>query len=318
MDHPAYTLPVARLLTYGEIASDTSFDSLRAPWIDYVTTFGLTAADIPELIRLATDRKLFERLAQEDEAPAETDSTMWAPVHAWRALGQLHAHEAVAALIGIIGWDSDWVRLDLARVFALIGPVAIPSLITALGETTLYDMFDRLIAADAIGLIGKDYPDAREQCVAALVKQLEAYADQDEDFNGFLIINLVQLDAGEAAPTIEQAFMAEKVNEMISGDWEDVQVELHLIEPPPGYMSPEERAEMFTDDLRKNFTFDADGNIEPVRIRELGMGASFPYVGAESPFPRTPQSHSAASLPKHKKDKQKMAKASRKKNRKKS
>ena len=76
-----YQPPVDQLLSYGNPGTPT------AEWPDYVGEFGLTAEHIPDLIRMATDRKL--NLANVDSLE------VWAPLHAWRALGQLRAEAAI-------------------------------------------------------------------------------------------------------------------------------------------------------------------------------------------------------------------------------
>ena len=69
-----YSPPVARLLSYGDPRD-------LEPWPDYVTEPGLTGEDVPELVRLATDVRLWT-----DPASHEA-SVAWAgPIHAWRAL----------------------------------------------------------------------------------------------------------------------------------------------------------------------------------------------------------------------------------------
>jgi hypothetical protein len=73
-----------------------------------------------------------------------------------------------------------------------------------------------------------------------LSQQLEKYyPQQDANFNGLLIGCLVDLNAAEAAPVMEQAFAANRVDLMLQGDWEEVQIQLGLlaerITPPPDY-----------------------------------------------------------------------------------
>ena len=46
--------------------------------------------------------------------------------------------------------------------------------------------------------------------------------------NAFLVEALLELGAQEAAPLIERAFAQGYVDPMVMGDWEDVQVELGL------------------------------------------------------------------------------------------
>jgi len=77
-------------------------------------------------------------------------------------------------------------------------------------------------------MIGERYPDTYDECVMRLSAQLEQHATQTETLNAFLISALLDLFAEEAAPIIEQAFMAGHVDEEVQGDWEDVQIELRL------------------------------------------------------------------------------------------
>ena len=82
MSTPEYTSPVNKLLTIGKP------ESVKPDkWPNYLE-LGLTLEDIPELIRMATDRKLRDL---EEEEYEDEDTDFWAPIHAIRALGQLHA-----------------------------------------------------------------------------------------------------------------------------------------------------------------------------------------------------------------------------------
>jgi hypothetical protein len=90
---------------------------------------------------------------------ADEDLSEWyAQIHAWRALAQLKAEEAIPALVGILH------QID------------------------------------------------------------------DEGLNGFIIYDLVRLKAVEHVELISRAFAAGAVDELIMGDFEDVQVELGLLE----------------------------------------------------------------------------------------
>ena len=74
---------------------------------------GLTSEHIPALIRMATDEELNWANADSLE--------VWAPVHAWRALGQLHAEEAIEPLMRLFHEhdDSDWVGEELPIVYEI-------------------------------------------------------------------------------------------------------------------------------------------------------------------------------------------------------
>lgn len=76
---------------------------------------------------------------------------------------------------------------------------------------------------------GKAHPEKREQCAGVLASVLENYEKNDEGLNGFIVFDLVRLNAVEHIGIIEKAFKADRVDEMIMGDFEDVQVELGLL-----------------------------------------------------------------------------------------
>jgi hypothetical protein len=61
-----------------------------------------------------------------------------------------------------------------------------------------------------------------------LEERLERFEENESDVNAFLVEALVELGATEAAPLIERAFAEGYVDPMVMGDWEDVQVELGL------------------------------------------------------------------------------------------
>src|SRR5947209_10881753 len=102
MDIMSYTPPVNQLLTYGIVEDTLPYDK----WPNYLE-LGFGPEHIPELIRMATANNL-----RSDEAP---DLEFWAPVHAWRTLGQLHAEAAIEPLLRLfedhIG--DDWVTEEL-------------------------------------------------------------------------------------------------------------------------------------------------------------------------------------------------------------
>lgn len=218
-----YPPPLDQLLALGGESVRTS------GWTNYME-FGLTAGQVPELIRMATDETL---LWAEDGSPE-----LWAPVHAWRALGQLRAESAIEPLAGLLTKldDDDGVLEDLPIVFALIGGAAIPAMAGILADATV-EIWPRLAAARALKKTAERYPRTRAEVVALLSGRLAKWYRNDEGLNGFLISYLVDLRATEAAPLISQAFAAGRVDLLVCGDWEDVQIELGLLAerrtPPP-------------------------------------------------------------------------------------
>ncbi|HEX6553512.1 MAG TPA: hypothetical protein VF026_12175, partial [Ktedonobacteraceae bacterium] len=137
--------------------------------------------------------------------------------------------------------------------------------------------------------IAERWPEARSESIAVLSKQLEQFAENDPEFNAFLILDLVHLGAKEAAPLMEQAFAADRVENFVMGDWDDVQVRL-------GLKSAEE-VEQKRSERRAEIT----PRLTPSEVTATQVSSE-------------PRRRSAASQ--RKKAKNKMAKQSRKKNRK--
>ena len=216
----SYPPPVDKLLTYGEPdVTDTE------NWPDYLE-LGFTAEHIPALISIATDKEL--NLSDSE------GTEIWAPTHAWRVLGQLHAVEAVEPLLTLfdLKGDSEWVMEELPEVFGLIGPQALPTLEAYLADST-HKEWARVNMATGVKEIGKRWPDARLASIAILSTSLEHSVADETDFSSSLVTNLIDLEAKEAAPVIEQAFKDDRIDLSITGDWDDVRESL-------GLMSPEE------------------------------------------------------------------------------
>lgn len=209
-----YAPPLGRLLTYGS-AEDVP------EWPNYLA-LGLNAGHVPELIRMALD----EKLHGSDEGTA-----MWAPIHAFRALGQLRAATAAEPLVALFSRiqeaDDHWVAEQLPVVYGMLGEAAIPVLSVYLAGVE-HDLFARIAAAESLLRIGQQQPRARDAVVEALTRQLERFIENNVGLNGWLVADLEELKAVESAPVIEQAFTFNRVDLMVAGDWEDAQVRLGL------------------------------------------------------------------------------------------
>ncbi len=208
-----YQPPVAELLNYGNCRN-------YQEWPNYIQELNLEEKHIPELIKMVTDEELNQ---------ADSDSReVWSPVHAWRALGQLKASEALEPLLGLLNnRDDDWISTDFPKLCTLIGVEAIPFLKEFLADSSNH-FYARSDAAESLVAISNEYPETRESNITAIAGELEKFRDNNPIFNGFLISNLVDLKAVETINIIEQAFKANLVDTFIMGDWEDVQVEFGL------------------------------------------------------------------------------------------
>lgn len=187
---------------------------------------------MPELCRLAQTTARYD-----DEAD---DLEVYACVHAWRALGELRAEAAIDTLIGEFRHAEmdDWVAEELPTTLGRIGPVAIAPLTAYLGNDD-NNTWARVTAIASLAAIAQAFPESRDRCVTILSDTLSRFAEQDDCLNALLIGELCTLAAVEAAPLMEQAFAADAVDMTVMGDWEDVRIELGLLQqrltPRPNY-----------------------------------------------------------------------------------
>jgi hypothetical protein len=218
--HRPYQEPVARLLDYGECHM-AGGGTAELAWPNYANDLGLTPEHVPELIRLACDPTLHTADGQ--------SLAVWAPTHAWRALGQLRAVEAVAPLLELlrVRADDDWVDIELPYVFGLIGPGAIPHVTDFLADRSVTT--EPLITAiKCLVEIAERNPPSRNECIDILARRLKCGAENDPTVNGFLISALIDLEAIETIGVIRQAFDQQVVDLSIAGDVEDVEMEFGL------------------------------------------------------------------------------------------
>jgi hypothetical protein len=294
MDTITYSPPVDKLLTLGK-PEPVGFED----WPNYLE-FGLGPEHIPDLLRMLTDDDLFTDELMQDVEKAEG----WAPYHALRALGQIKDVSAVEPLLSkaerLLGVDKglgEWAIEELPDVFGLIGPAAIPALTAYIADES-HDVRSRINVATGLEKIGTMHPEAREESIAALTRQLERAEENDSELNAFIISALLGLQATEAAPAIEQAFATDNVDMGIVGDWDDVQAEL-------GLKPPKERPPSFFDTL-----------LQPLPASTLDMAPQLSSSESETaPAPSFPTTSSKRLATQ--KTKRKMVKQSRKKNRRK-
>ena len=211
-----YTDPVARLLNYGGLG-DRRIDER---WPNYLE-LGFTDEHVPDLIRMTNDNDL--NTAKQDSPE------VWAPLHAWRTLGQLRSVEAIRPLVRLFESlpGDDWLASDLRTVFSLIGPASIPALTEFLGDSAVGES-SRIAVPECLERIALDHPDHRDECVGVLERQLAHYETNGPALNAFLILSLTNLEATAAIDNIRKAFAADCVDLSVQGDVEDVEIEMGL------------------------------------------------------------------------------------------
>lgn len=247
--YASYAAPVRRLLNIG---ATRSYDP--ADWPDYVEEFAVGHEHIGELVRLACDEALHR-------ADSDT-SEVWAPLHAWRALGQLRAAVSVPPLLALLKKidEDEAAEMELPVVLGMIGPAAIPYCSDFLSDRANPPL-SLATTIDAIKEIAERHPGYRAECVGILARTLEPPAHRDPWVSGFVVSALIDLRAVEAIDVIRGAFRRKSVDISIAGDEEDVEIELGLRErratPAPRYlMLPAGRSS----------PWDADRNQRRIRI----------------------------------------------------
>jgi hypothetical protein len=216
MTSPTYPDPIVQLLTLGALDNDRP----GAPWPDYLE-LGLNYEHVPDLIRMSTDMDL---------STAGWDSLeVWAPLHAWRTLGQLQAKEATEPLVGLFEQleDDGWIPSELPKVFSMIGPSTIPVLATYLGNEAVKEDC-RLLIPRCLERIVEKHPAYRDECIGILTSRLERYEANGSGLNAFIISSLIDLHATETIELIREAFAADRVDLIVAGDIEDVEIEMGL------------------------------------------------------------------------------------------
>jgi hypothetical protein len=208
-----YFPPVSHLLTRGRPKA-----ARCSQWPNYVKEYGLTDADVPELIQLAV----------EDELDWQDDFECYAPIHACRAIGQLRAKSAIQLMIALLAdYDNDWLMEELPAVFGMIGPASIPALSVYL-KSTQPSVWSKVAASGGLEQIASRHPEYRDECVALITEVLSQHQHQPSELNGNLVGRLLDLQAVESVDVIERAYKEGPMDEMVCGSWARVQIELGL------------------------------------------------------------------------------------------
>jgi hypothetical protein len=212
--HNSYNSAAKELLSIGDIRGSST-------WLDY-SSYGITSKDIPELIKMATDDKL--------NFAGSNSTYVWAPLHAWRALGQLRAIQAIDPLISLfeILENDDWAHEDLPKIFGMLGKVAIPNLSRYLSDTS-HRVMSKIICANCIQHIGMNDDKSKRLCIQVLSKALEDYLRNDPSLNAFYIWYLKDLGAKDKLPLIQKAYKKGKVDEKVIGSFEKVESDFYYL-----------------------------------------------------------------------------------------
>lgn len=242
-------------------------------WIDYAT-LGIRREHVADLEAILVDIDDFVDLP-------DTDPLQRLPMHAWRALAQINAVEAIPTLIHLLARveqeDDEQVQAELPLVFGYFGPPAAPALIAYLADAA-NPAWSRLCAAESLTNIALSAPEIRESVIASLHGLLELFSENKVSVNSVLIELLARLKAVEAAGLVGRVYTSGRVDPEIAIDWEDFQVKTGLIEqrktsPAPLRHSPA----AFMDDF--------SGTIEPGLTRKVKSNPKKPHIAGQKTKP---------------------------------
>ena len=214
-----YSPQVSQLLTYEE---PRGTDYRLESWPDYVQEFGLTPDHAPDLIRLMTAKIYWE------EEDSDEDG-VWAPCHAWRALAQLKATEAVVPLLDLFEEydDDDYLNEETPEVLGAIGAEVLP-IIEPYLQREDYSMWGKNAIVLGVLKLAETYPEDQLTCIDIMLRQLEGFQNNDSGVNGWIVDGLVKFKVMDAVPLIERVYKEGDIDEMCAGTWPKVQVRLGL------------------------------------------------------------------------------------------
>jgi len=226
MNDTAHSEPdlIARLKQLGDPASGQR-------WIigehDYITELGLGVGDVPVLLDV-----MRSWLCEPGEGPVDIPDeqpAVFAPVHAWRALGQMQVAEAVPVMLEMLErldeLLDDWSFEEFPYVWAMIGEAAIDPMAAYMADGS-HGEHSRVCVAHGLCEMGKRHAALRDAAVARLTEALSRHEHEVEAFNGFLVSYLLDLKAAESAEAIERAYAADCVDLTIMGNWAKARAEL--------------------------------------------------------------------------------------------
>ncbi len=225
-----YPKPIADLFTLGECQSPP-WGTEKKVWRNYLA-MGFGPEHVPDLERLAVDADI---LMDESDDPAG-----WAPMHAWRVLGQLKSLSSIAVLLDhcIVWENNDWLVNEARFVFAMMGPSAANVLINRLLDDGQPEE-GRVLLSEYIEKVAQCYESIRDDCVQGLACQLKKYNNNSKNFNSSIISSLLELEAVEYTDLIKKVYDENRLYLSEPGDWEDAEIALGLRSkrstPSPNY-----------------------------------------------------------------------------------
>ena len=206
-----YSPPVDQLLKLGDPDKGTGT-------VDYVA-LGIGPEHVPDLLRMLRDKAL-----------RKSEPEWYSCIHAWRALAQLRAREAIEPMLDLVAENaeddwSDWSFEDLPVALGGFGPEVIPTVVARIDrqKAAVTQEYTRVITE-----VGNQHPEARSEAVAHLRRLLETAGTNDPTLNAYLISGLIDLKATEAWLSVERAYATGNVDLDLNGGLDEAKFYMGL------------------------------------------------------------------------------------------
>lgn len=199
--------PYARLLTLGDKDDPAIYEE---------TAMELRKGNLQEamsrLLEMALDEGYYAYAPTPRYETTSADPRIWTRVHALRTLERFGPEAAFALepLLSLLTVDDDWLREELPFYCAAIGEASLESLAKILMDPNA-DPEARGTAAECIEEVGEQHIALRSRAVDLLTSVLNEERE-DPTLVAYAIGELLNLNAMESLPLIEQAFAEDRVD----------------------------------------------------------------------------------------------------------
>jgi hypothetical protein len=197
----------------------------------YITTCRASIEDVPHLIVIARKWSDPDWPSSQDglDIDLDDDGIDFLPVTAWRTLADLKSCAAVEPLVDMLceldDEHDDWASTELPHVFGKIGEPSMEAMVRLANDANKQD-FVRSIAVRSLHCVAEYHAETRDQIIAWLTEIMVSATKSNIEFNSVLLVELVELQAVEAAEPIERAFASDCLDIGTMGNWEVVRQEL--------------------------------------------------------------------------------------------
>lgn len=206
-EHPA---PLSRLIMLGPDDFPETYDQIAA-----TLKAGRLQESAAKLLEMVLDESYYDYDEDDYQGGKTGDPRAWTRLHALRVLMRLGepAQIGIEPLLPLLNEEDDFLREEMPFYYAAMGQPAIQPLANVLRDTKA-DTYLRAGAGDSLAEIGEAHPELCAE-IAPILEQTLLTEQEDDLVPAFLVLNLVDINARESLPIIEQAFADGRVDESV-------------------------------------------------------------------------------------------------------